>query len=368
MLKKWIICLAMVAGLGVTASAVADAWPATLKPLPDWAWAQIREDLAPFADGIDRSQLDGYCYEEDGKTIIPHEAFKNRKFGVMRVVIQDNQVRAINPDRFAYWAKCYVDAVKKLAQRVKLPDMEYIHILESGVGPRVEGPVIGHSKSEGIRAILQPDFEMLTAYGLWGGYDKVFAAEPAWETKQQKLIWRGATTGGRFRPDTWHTFPRSKLVLFSLDHPDLVDARFTGIAHADPGVAEILKERGMMAGRMGMAEQLRYRYQIDVDGNSCTNSHFYWVLRSNSTALKVDSNKFQWYHRALEPWVHYVPVADDYSDLAESIEWLRADDAAAREIAQAGTQFALTYLDPETALSYLYAVLTEYAKLLKPAS
>ena len=34
------------------------------------------------------------------------------------------------------------------------------------------------------------------------------------------------------------------------------------------------------------------------------------------------------------PWEHYIPVADDLSDLVARIEWLRADDDRARRLAE----------------------------------
>lgn len=37
---------------------------------------------------------------------------------------------------------------------------------------------------------------------------------------------------------------------------------------------------------------------------------------------------------------HYVPIKNDLSDLLEKVEWLKANDDKAYEIAQAGSVFA----------------------------
>jgi hypothetical protein len=365
-MRRVVICLASLLSCAVSPLAGSkESWPSSLKPLPDWAWTQIAADLAPFADGIERSQLDVYCREENGQTVIDHPTFKDHREGVMRIQIRNNQIHLINPERLSYRSEWFVEALKWLAQRAKLPDTEFIHILEDGINPAAQGPVFGNAKQMGTRGLLHPDFEMLTAYRSWGDFDQHFEEEPRWKEKIKQLIWRGSTTGGIYTLDNWWTKPRSKLVLYSLDHPSIVDARFVAIVQSEPGVAELLTERGMLAQHMGISEQLRYRYQIDVDGNSCTYSHLYWILRANSTALKVDSDNIQWYYQGLEPWVHYVPVSDDYSDLAELITWLNVDDEAARAIAKNGTRFAEQYLNSKMARSYLYALIVEYTKLLQ---
>jgi len=39
---------------------------------------------------------------------------------------------------------------------------------------------------------------------------------------------------------------------------------------------------------------------------------------------------------SLVPWVHYVPVKNDLSDLISNIKWLRENDSKAKEIAKNG--------------------------------
>jgi hypothetical protein len=395
MLRRAVSCLLGLLACTVSLFATAATpWPSNLRPLPDWAWDQIREDVAPFAEGIGSAQLDAYCRVEAGRLVLENPIFKKQGRGVVRFQIRNNQIQAYRTTAWndGAWTDCYVKALKRLAQRVTLPDMDFVVILESLIGPAVQGPVIGHSKVRGTRGILWPDFEMVVGYSIFSGarppsgqnpaatsIDHFFSAEPDWDAKIPQLIWRGSTTGLFLTPEgwwkmptmtleNWAQLPRSRLVLFSLDHPELVNARFTGVVQAARGVREELESRGMLARNISLPEQLKYKYQIDVDGNSCTNSHFYWTLRANSATLKAESEFIQWYHRALVPGRHYMAINGDYSNLAETLDWLRQEDEAAQEIAEAGTDFALNYLNPEMALSYLYAVLIEYSKLYNAAS
>jgi hypothetical protein len=53
----------------------------------------------------------------------------------------------------------------------------------------------------------------------------------------------------------------------------------------------------------------------------------------------------QWYYDDLKPWINYVPVAADLSDLAENAVWLRTHDEHAELIGKRGRALAksLTY-------------------------
>ena len=49
----------------------------------------------------------------------------------------------------------------------------------------------------------------------------------------------------------------------------------------------------------------------------------------------------QWYYDRLVAWRHFVPVAADMADLADKLAWLRAHDAEARAIGEAGRELAM---------------------------
>jgi len=68
-------------------------------------------------------------------------------------------------------------------------------------------------------------------------------------------------------------------------------------------------------------EMLKYKYVIDMDGNTSTWDATAWKLNSNSVILKVESCWRQWFYDSYLPWVHYVPVANDMSDLQEKYKW-----------------------------------------------
>ena len=48
----------------------------------------------------------------------------------------------------------------------------------------------------------------------------------------------------------------------------------------------------------------------------------------------------QWYYDRLKPWVNFVTVADDMSDLFDKVQWLKKHDAVARAIGEKGQALA----------------------------
>ena len=344
-----------------------------LRELPDWAMDQIREDLAPFASGIKRSDIDCYCREEDGVVVLDSSFLVNQP--VIRIEIRNNTVRVANGQVDLVRTRCVVNGLRSLARYAALPDTDLILNIGDGIAPSFQGPVFGFAKPANVRGILWPDFEMIAAYP-GNNYDEIFAKEAVWKSKIKLVMWRGFTTGGIHvdgvwqsnQLDTWWMLPRACLVLYSLEHPELVDARFTQVVQAERGVAKQMARRGLLAPFMSVGEQLRYRYLIDVDGNSCTYSRFYWILRSRSVPLKVASSNIQWYYRGLKPGIHYVPVEDDLSDLADQIAWLRAHDDEAKKIGLISCQFAQDFLNQEMVLRYMHETLCQYAELLEPLS
>merc|ERR1719375_1180216 len=60
----------------------------------------------------------------------------------------------------------------------------------------------------------------------------------------------------------------------------------------------------------------------------------------------------------LQPWVHYVPVRKDLSNLVEVLETLRANDTFAREIAANGRRFWKERLQPRHLLAYAATALS----------
>lgn len=91
---------------------------------------------------------------------------------------------------------------------------------------------------------------------------------------------------------------------------------------------------------MSLSQQSKYKYHIDLGGGGGTT----WfgtieklgmpgVLFHHRTSAK------DYIHDDLVPWVHYIPVNEDLSNLREMYDWAEANNDGARKISEAGTEY-----------------------------
>ena len=77
---------------------------------------------------------------------------------------------------------------------------------------------------------------------------------------------------------------------------------------------------------------VKYRYILDIDGMASTWDATAWKMNSGSVIFKVKSCWRQWFYDEYLPWVHYIPIADDFSDLLEKYEWCESNQDKCLEI------------------------------------
>jgi hypothetical protein len=93
-----------------------------------------------------------------------------------------------------------------------------------------------------------------------------------------------------------------------------------------------------------ISDQIQYKMILDMDGWSSTWSATVWKMYSGSVLLKTKSKWKQWYYHKLEPWVHYVPVKDDFSDLNDKIEWCLHNERECIKITENAKRFVDKHL------------------------
>jgi hypothetical protein len=166
------------------------------------------------------------------------------------------------------------------------------------------------------------------------------SGETRWRDRSKVVFWRGASTG--YRDGSWTSLPRVRLCAICHRHP-LFDVALSNIVQfGDETEAQELLQTGYVQNRVAQIEIARYRTTIDIDGNSNAWDGLFTKMLAGNTILKVASkNRYkQWYYDRLIPWVHFVPVASDMSDLIEKAEWVRNNEALAEEIASAAGDLA----------------------------
>ena len=98
------------------------------------------------------------------------------------------------------------------------------------------------------------------------------------------------------------------------------------------------------------------------DGNTFS-GRFFAFLFSGSLVFKPTA--FTEYFRDwLKPYVHYIPVEMDLSDLESKVQWALEHDAEAKQIAMNGQKFAEAHLQESQMHCYTYLLLLEMARLM----
>ncbi|MEM7175841.1 MAG: glycosyl transferase family 90 [Chlamydiota bacterium] len=259
-------------------------------------------------------------------------------------------------------------ALLRLHLTVCLPDdLDFIIAAKDALQPSddVDLPIFCFGKQKGDHfAITIPDVEMLSGYEtcLDAQIDTAIKTSP-WDKKKDIAFWRGSTTGGNYLNDDWRDFPRVRLVYLAKKY-NCIDAKFTRCVQGAKFNRQLLSDRSIFGSFILPKDSLQYRYLIDIDGNGSAWARLYWILRSNCTPFRQTSEYTMWYHRALKPFIHFIPYSNDTLDLPEMVEWAKSHSEDCKEIAQNSRDFVLNELTTEHAYAYLYLVLTKYYSLL----
>lgn len=132
----------------------------------------------------------------------------------------------------------------------------------------------------------------------------------SWQSKRARAIFAGGDHG----PVARGTTPRQRLraVVAAQNLP------------VDVQLGQAVSRRAQMA----------YKYLLDVDGWVRTWDAWAWKLASGSLVLSPASDWATSFTELFEPWEHFVPVAGDFSDLGERLDWCREQDAECQDIAR----------------------------------
>jgi len=105
-------------------------------------------------------------------------------------------------------------------------------------------------------------------------------------------------------------------------------------------------------GFLSIPQHCRYRVLIDMQGRGFS-SRLKLLLFCRRPLLIQDRPWHEYYFFDLKPFVHYIPVQEDLSDLSSRLDWIDAHKAEADAIALEGQRFAQTRLRRRHAVQYL---------------
>ena len=197
------------------------------------------------------------------------------------------------------------------------------------------------------QSFLIPDHLFIGSGGYQSMKEQFSSQWVPWERRSPVAYWRGATSGGRWAPSVWMDSPRARLCLIARDAavPGIIDAAISRIgAGVSDEVAAAIREAGIFRDQVPASEFGNYKYNIDIDGNSNSWPGLFVKLCAGGAVLKVASPRGfrQWYYDRLIPWVNFVPIAMDMSDLVDKLQWLRNHDGEASDLGRQARELAVS--------------------------
>jgi hypothetical protein len=195
-----------------------------------------------------------------------------------------------------------------------------------------------------------------------------------WNNKKETAIFRGSATGSvEFKNN-------QRLQITKLDYewqitkPGLLDAGIVSwnardkidsnltITYIKPSIMHDIDI--FLKPRIPMNKQLSYKYIINIDGHSATN-RFSYLLQSGCLILNVESyyviGNQRWYDHLIKPYVHYIPIKYDLSDLEEKIIWCRNNDIKCIQIVKNANELYNEYFTKEGLMKYTSMLLNTIA-------
>ncbi|KAJ5966684.1 hypothetical protein N7501_002932 [Penicillium viridicatum] len=227
-----------------------------------------------------------------------------------------------------------------------------------------------------------------------GGYKP--EADIPWESRKGQIYWRGTTSGGSSHDGSWHNLQRQRVVasLERKSEHDILErkaestcsiggeegwevrkgnqtelgeyfnAHFVDITGCEG--QDCYDERSFfhVLNREDENEAWKYRYLLDMDGHAYS-GRFYAFMRSKSVPFKLAFFR-EWHENVLIPWVHYVPLNKDTTEVAEIVRFFEQDPAGqeiARTIGEEGQSWAAKTLRNDDMDVYMFRLMLEYARV-----
>jgi len=84
--------------------------------------------------------------------------------------------------------------------------------------------------------------------------------------------------------------------------------------------------------KISKEDMISFKYILDIDGNSSTWDATAWKLNSGSVIMKSESAWIQWFYTDYRPYVHYVPIKEDFSDIQEQFAWCESHQSECEKL------------------------------------
>ena len=153
----------------------------------------------------------------------------------------------------------------------------------------------------------------------------IFPSDPYdFNMKLSKIVWRGAST----------QMHRQRFL--SQSH---------GLACCDVGDPSLPKDHPHHQKRLGIYEQMRFKYLVSIEGNDVA-TNLKWIMNSNSLCLMPKPRYETWFLESqLQAGVHYVELEDDYGNLQAVFDYYEQHPDKAMQIIHQAQAYTAKFKD-----------------------
>ena len=156
-----------------------------------------------------------------------------------------------------------------------------------------------------------------------------------WTEKSSQLCWRGGCSGFGGNQSL-----RVRFVDYLYHQDANTDVRLSNWWALGKDIPEVLFRY-----RIPYTKFFRHKIIFIVDGNVIASNQMY-AFASGSVPFVITQAKC-WFSPYIQPFVHYIPISPDFSDLMENIRFVQENEDKAQVIAKNAVQLTRTLFSPE---------------------
>ena len=183
----------------------------------------------------------------------------------------------------------------------------------------------------------------------WQGLEDVKKYDIPFDKKNNKIIWRGASTGNK----------RVKFVEKYQNHQNQnIDIKFSNLCQ------NVINNNYILS-KLSITEQLQSKFLISIEGNDVA-TNLKWMLYSNSVVIMPRPTVCSWIMEdKLISGIHYIEIKSDYSDLEEKYKWCLNNLEKCKIIAENGKKYIEQFLNQENEIKITNKIIEIYCKTVK---
>jgi len=226
-----------------------------------------------------------------------------------------------------------------LAEKGHLPEFSCLRCWQFGSLPI---PLFGSHEPFNLSALDESESSWFDAHESMQDFNK----------REDKVVFRGETRGCSIPPDidvrgSWFFPPgrddcgRSLLYKIAQSSPQYIDYNFEHLSMQD--------------------QENLFKYAITVEGHGGWTDRLFQSLFSSQLIFIQDHPCKEWYEHLLIPFLHYVPVSNNFENLLPRIKWAINHPDRVSKIISRKRLLARTMLNRNGIVTYVSTLLSAYA-------